>query len=202
MSPSNREAQAPVFNARNPEELIGQIRERHGEGVARILERMDTKRMSLEDQRAAVQQLSEAGLNGTAESLLKAYKTHMEQMDVKNTVEKGWLRSTAETVGSALAWPFKQAWGFMRKHPVITTVGITGLLAYLAYAYGIPLAQFAGEGGDEATSSVADALRNVANTPPGGTVPSATPRIPIQGSYPQIQINPPAGGSLPGLPDQ
>ncbi len=62
-------------------------------------------------------------------------------------------------------------WAFT-KHPIISTLTVTALLAFLAYQYGIPLAQFAGEGGDVRMGGVADTLKRLGEFAPAGEMPA------------------------------
>lgn len=186
MAEGRNESEALVLQGKTPEELIASLRERHGDNIARIIERIDVKSMTAEDESEILRQFHEAGLNGNAEPLWAEIKSKLQQMDIKKDVQKTWLQSLGETasnVGSGIwntiTYPF-------RKAPVLTTVGLVGLAAYLAYYYGIPLAQFSGEGGDERTQQVGESLRKLTSTPLGGDAPGAGELPAAQGQYPNV----------------
>jgi hypothetical protein len=167
-----------LFQAKDAEALVAEIRETYGENVGRILERVDVKSLSVDDQKAVVTELKNAGLNGNAESLFQSYTTHQQELARRAALNERWYSPIvrgAQTVGSGLREvvlaPFKAVrWAFTN-HPIMSTVAVTALLAFLGYYYGIPLAQFAGEGGDERTGAVAETLRTLTQGSGGGELP-------------------------------
>ncbi len=78
------------------------------------------------------------------------------------------LKEAALAPLKAVKWAFK-------KHPIISTLTVTALLAFLAYQYGIPLAQFAGEGGDVRMGGVPEVMKRLGEFAPAGEMPGVGP---------------------------
>jgi hypothetical protein len=186
MVTQSTETPAMLFEAKNTQELLKEIRNRHGDAVARILERVDTKRLSVDDQAATVKQLHDAGMNGNASALLDAYNVHNRQFEVKSVVDDKWYHKVGRGVKDVLLAPVRGVkWAFT-KHPVISTVALTALLAFLGYHYGLPMAQFAGEGGDSRVQGVANTLRRLVQFSPAGDMPGTGEVMMPPPVYPEI----------------
>ncbi len=194
MPTQNAEPRLILFPARNREELADHVRREYGDPISGVLERTGTKRLSVTEQNNAVSQLKDAGLNGNASALLDAYRLHLAELSKKEIVQDRWynklgrgVKKGATVVKDIALAPFRAiGWAF-KNHPFLTTGAIAGLLGYLAYAYGIPLAQFAGEGGAERMEGIAETMRRAVRVTPAGRTPGAG-EVPVFPSpYPEIR---------------
>ncbi len=180
-----------LFSAKDPDALVKEIQDRFGNNVGQILERVDVKGLSIDDQQQVVRQLKDEGLNGNAESLLEAYKVHRQEIDRKAELNRRWYTPIVEgaqkvggVVKDVVAAPFRAVGWAFKNHPVLSTVAVTALLAFLGYHYGIPLAQFAAQGGDERTQGVAETVRRLTNFAPAGDMPGAGELPSVMPNYP------------------
>ncbi len=185
MISSTLDKKAMLFTAKDPDALVKEIQERFGNNVGQILERVDVKDLSVEDQQQVVSQLKDAGLNGNAESLLSAYKVHRQELDRKAELNRRWytpLVEGAQKVGGVvkdvLLAPVRAVGWAFKNHPVLSTIAVTALLAFLAYHFGIPLAQFSAMGGDERTEGVANTFRRLTESAPAVITPG-TRELPL-----------------------
>lgn len=193
------ENQALLFSARDPNALMKEVRDRYGERVASVLERVDIKSTSTEEQAKVVKELHEANPTADSQALLNSYRAHRGQIDIKNDVGDKWYNKVGRGLKTVALAPFKAVGYAFKKAPVLTTLSLTALAAFLAYHYGIPLAQFSGAGGDARTGGVARTLGRLGRFAPGGDTPGVG-ELPAAagGSYGSF-VPPPAVAEIPSM---
>lgn len=148
------------------EEMIQSIEKQYGAQIARIL----AESGSVHDQADLVEKLKQAGLNGQSEQVARTYQLHMQEFERKES----WLGRWQDRIMTVIKAPLKLGgWVLnkMREHPFITTAVVLGLAGFLGYYYGIPLAQFVAQGGDERTEGVARMMQALPQIVAGGDTP-------------------------------
>ncbi len=134
-------------------------------------------------------------VNGNVKSLAEDLPTYSRQAARKETLYK---RNEADTKpATKTRGVMGRAWDFVKKHKVAAVVGVTALLGFLAYHYGIPLAQFSGAGGDARTGGVANTLRRLGRFAPGGDTPAGG-ELPAAPGGTYGSFTPPPNANLPG----
>jgi hypothetical protein len=178
MSTATASPEAILFSAKDNKELNKELTDRYGQDVARILERATAKNISTIDQQKVLKDLGATGVNGNAESLLKAYSAHSRQIGIRDSLHDRWYHKLGRGVSKVghgvketLMAPLRGVKYAFKKHPILTSAAVAALAGYLAYAYGLPLAQFGGEGGDVKTGKIAQIVRKLTKFAPVGEKP-------------------------------
>lgn len=189
---SNAPASAPDirFSARSVDELLQEIQGRYGDNAREVLERLDAKAGSIADQNAIVEQLHQAGLNGQAESLLRAYRDHKRELDIKADVSDRWYHKAGRMLKATVVAPFKAVGWAFKNYPVTSTVATVALIGALAYFLGVPIASWVGMGADSrVVERIGEVIKPLVPTNPldipPGVGPTGLPPI-IGDAYPSI----------------
>lgn len=193
------ETKQMMFSAKDPSALMKEVRDRYGERVARVLERVDIKTNSTVDQAGIVKELHDANPTADSQALLDSYRAHRAQIDIKASVSDKWYNKLGRGLKATALAPFRAVGYAFKKAPVLTTLSVAGLAAFLAYYFGIPMAQFSGAGGDFRTGGVARTLARLGRFAPGGDTPGVG-ELPAAagGSYGSF-VPPPAVVEIPNM---
>lgn len=94
--------------------------ERYANGYGIDRDMLSAAKKSADARRKVVEQLKQAGLNGQSERMSKHLLQYQQEFDRKES----WLRKIP-LIGRPLDW----AWKKIKKHPVLTALGVLGLVA-------------------------------------------------------------------------
>lgn len=186
------------FTARSIDDLLTEIQGRYGDNAREVLARLDAKAGSVADQNAIVEELHKAGLNGQAEALLRAYREHKRELDIKADVSDRWYHKAGRMLKSTVLAPFKAVGWAFKNYPVTSTVATVALIGTLAYFFGVPIASWVGMGADSrVVERIGEVIKPLVPTNPldipPGIGPTGMPPI-IGDGYPSI----PPPMNLPG----